>query len=279
VPDGVENLIAILDQAEALLITAGAGMGVDSGLPDFRGTEGFWKAYPPYRDLGYEFVQMACPDRFVDEPEIGWGFYGHRTNLYRRTEPHPGFGKLLEFANSLPCGGFVFTSNVDGHFQRAGFSQQQVVECHGSILHWQCMAGCQGRIWSAPQDREILIDEKTMCAVRPLPQCEDCGALARPNVLMFGDWSWNAARTSAQESRYGEWLAERRGARLVVLEFGAGQAVPTVRMESERVVANFSKAKLVRVNPREAEIPVNVAEKGISLEMGALEAIEMMLPG
>ena len=46
-------------EAEALLITAGAGMGVDSGLPDFRGTEGFWRAYPPFARLGLRFEQLA----------------------------------------------------------------------------------------------------------------------------------------------------------------------------------------------------------------------------
>ena len=49
------------DKYDALIITAGAGMGVDSGLPDFRGTEGFWKAYPVIKDLGYSFSEMANP--------------------------------------------------------------------------------------------------------------------------------------------------------------------------------------------------------------------------
>ena len=51
-----------LKQADGLLITAGAGMGVDSGLPDFRGDQGFWKAYPPLKHLGKNFVDMATPE-------------------------------------------------------------------------------------------------------------------------------------------------------------------------------------------------------------------------
>ena len=49
----------IVADARALLITAGAGMGVDSGLPDFRGPEGFWRAYPAFRRLGLDFVSLA----------------------------------------------------------------------------------------------------------------------------------------------------------------------------------------------------------------------------
>ena len=70
-------------RADALLVAAGAGMGVDSGLPDFRGPEGFWRAYPPYRALGLRFEQMASPHTFARDAHLAWGFYGHRLNLYR----------------------------------------------------------------------------------------------------------------------------------------------------------------------------------------------------
>ena len=136
-----------LRDAEAVLITAGAGMGVDSGLPDFRGNQGFWNAYPAYKRLGFNFVEMASPDRFRDAPELGWGFYGHRLDLYQKTTPHAGFAKLLSYAESKPHGYGVFTSNVDGQFQMAGFSEEHIVECHGSIHHLQCFEGCTEAIW------------------------------------------------------------------------------------------------------------------------------------
>ena len=75
----------ILKNADSILITAGAGMGVDSGLPDFRGNEGFWKAYPPIAKLGLTFSEMANPQWFIQKPKLAWGFYGHRLNLYRKT--------------------------------------------------------------------------------------------------------------------------------------------------------------------------------------------------
>ena len=75
----------VIEKAEALFISAGAGMGVDSGLPDFRGTEGFWKAYPPIARLGKSFTEMANPVWFHRNPKLAWAFYGHRLNLYRKT--------------------------------------------------------------------------------------------------------------------------------------------------------------------------------------------------
>ena len=79
----------LMTEAEALLIGAGAGMGIDSGLPGFRGHQGFWAAYPPYH--GRSFADLACPQTFTADPELAWGFYGHRLNLYRQTQPHAGF--------------------------------------------------------------------------------------------------------------------------------------------------------------------------------------------
>src|SRR5688572_3181108 len=133
VSPALQAAAAAVRSAEALLIAAGAGMGVDSGLPDFRGSEGFWESYPPFRKLGLSFVKLANPRWFHDDPDLAWGFYGHRRTLYRATAPHEGFALLKKWADRMPAGFFVFTSNVDGHFPRAGFGEECVIECHGSL--------------------------------------------------------------------------------------------------------------------------------------------------
>ncbi len=268
---GIERAAAAIAEADALLITAGAGMGVDSGLPDFRGDKGFWKAYPPFERLGVSFVDMANPAWFARDPELAWGFYGHRLNLYRDTAPHGGFGILERWSRTLEYGGFVFTSNVDGHFQRAGFDHDRVIECHGSIGHLQCTRPCNNQIWSA-DELEVEVDEDSFRAVSELPECPRCGTLARPNVLMFGDWHWIPGRTSKQEQRFSDWLAKAAGPKLVIVELGAGSAVPTVRMTSEQIAAR-SGATLIRVNPREPQ--VRHGHIGLALEaLDALEAID-----
>ena len=264
----LEDAAAIVANADALLVTAGAGMGVDSGLPDFRGDKGFWKAYPPFERLGVSFVDMANPGWFARDPELAWGFYGHRLELYRATEPHRGFGILQRWAENLEYGSFVFTSNVDGHFQRAGFDRSRVIECHGSIGHLQCTEPCSHEIWRA-DDFEIEVDEDSFRAVSALPRCPHCGLVARPNVLMFGDWHWAPGRTSAQERRFSEWLASAAGPNLVIVELGAGSAVPTVRMTSEQL-ASRAGATLIRINPREPQ----VRHGHIGLAFNALEALE-----
>ncbi len=76
--DILEKAKELICQADALLITAGAGMGVDSGLPDFRGITGFWRAYPAIKNLGLHFEEMANPKWFEEDPSLAWAFYGHR---------------------------------------------------------------------------------------------------------------------------------------------------------------------------------------------------------
>ena len=248
--------------ADALLIGAGAGMGVDSGLPDFRGPEGFWRAYPAFR--GRRFEEISNPVWFGRDPEQAWGFFGHRLNLYRATPPHAGFEILRRWGEGRPLGCFVFTSNVDGHFQRAGYSPERVLECHGSLQHLQCVDGCTDAIWPA-DDTTVVVNPATVRARPPLPQCSRCGRLARPNVLMFGDGGWLAHRCEEQQGRYFRWLQQLAGKRLAVIEFGAGTAVPTVRWECQR-----RGGRLIRVNPRDTAAPPG----SIVLPLGALEAIE-----
>jgi len=266
----LERAARAVASSGALLITAGAGMGVDSGLPDFRGDQGFWKAYPPYQKLGLRFTALANPQWFARDPALAWGFYGHRLNLYRATEPHEGFHILQSWARRMKYGAFVFTSNVDGQFQRAGFDPGRVLEVHGSIDWMQCTRDCGAGLLAA-SDIKIAIDEATMRAREPLPACSSCGALARPNVLMFGDWGWDDGRTRAQQTQLSDWLAASRGSQTVILECGAGTAVPTVRYFSEEQAAS-RRAVLIRINPREPQVP----PPHLGLPLGALAGLRAL---
>lgn len=252
---------SLIAKADGLIISAGAGMGVDSGLPDFRGNSGFWRAYPALAGARIAFEEIACPDAFRRHPRLAWGFYGHRLNLYRRTLPHLGFAILQGIGARLARGCFVFTSNVDGQFQRAGFPEDVICEVHGSLHHLQCMEPCGHGIFSA--DTYVPeVDEEACLLTSPLPRCTRCDALLRPNVLMFGDGEWLSQRTAGQRLRLEQWL--RTTHRPVVIEIGAGSHVPTVRWFSETL-----GEPLIRINPTEPDIP----GRGVSLAMGGLDAL------
>jgi NAD-dependent SIR2 family protein deacetylase len=254
-----------ISEADGILITAGAGMGIDSGLPDFRGATGFWRAYPALGAEGVTFRDIANGMAFRVDPKRAWGFYGHRLKLYRNTSPHAGFDILRRWAQSKPRGAFIFTSNVDGQFQKAGFNERQIMECHGSIHHLQCAAACTSDIWSAEGFAPDIDDRR--CLLRSaLPTCPRCGEVARPNILMFNDWAWLEERTERQEAQLKAWVANVR--RLVVVELGAGSSIPTVRNMSER-----HGPRIIRINPDESSID---KRKGIALAGGALGVLQLL---
>lgn len=82
----------------------------------------------------------------------------------------------------------------------------------------------------------------------------------------------------ARGGRYEHWIAgvKKAGAKLVVIELGAGTAVPTVRLESEHIVRDLEKAELIRINIEQPEVPADIAPKSVSLAMGALDAISQI---
>jgi len=264
--DAIERASALIAGADALVIAAGAGMGVDSGLPDFRGNAGFWKAYPALAAEGTAFMDIASPAAFDAGPRRAWGFYGHRLGLYRRSLPHEGYRLLRQWGEAKRHGYFVFTSNVDGHFRKTGFDPLRIDECHGSIHRLQCLLPCSPVTWTAAGLQAV--EDGARCEwPGSLPACPRCGAVARPNILMFDDTGWIGARRELQAARCRDWLGQVR--RPVVIEIGAGLNIPTVRHFSRRVVMRHG-GSLIRINPRE---PHTGGLPGVGIAASALPTL------
>ncbi|WP_277559325.1 SIR2 family NAD-dependent protein deacylase [Acinetobacter beijerinckii] len=259
----IEQIKSIFKGADSLLISAGAGMGVDSGLPDFRGNQGMWQAYPELGKQRIDFTEIANPNAFKQHPALAWGFYGHRLKLYRKTLPHQGFHLLKQLSEQLALPYFVFTSNVDGQFQKAGFDPDRIYECHGSIHHLQCLKTCTPSIWSA-EELQPKIDTQQCQWLGKQPQCPNCGGLARPNILMFNDMTWLSHQHDQQAKRLQAFL--KRHHHPIVIEIGAGTAIPTVRYFSERFAPH-----LIRINPREYGLP---KQSGVALTTQAQVGIQ-----
>ena len=269
-----------LTRAECLMFHAGAGLGVDSGLPDFRGPQGFWRAYPPMERLGLSLADVSCPRSFERDPAFGWGFFGHRYQLYCAATPHDGYHIMRRWGQAAALGHAVFTSNVDGHFLRAGFDEERVVERHGSIHFLQAFDDSLcADVWPAADSMaELRVDPVTFIAAGPLPACPGgmgaaAGTLARPNILMFGDWGWVSGRTDDQLDRHARFLDSiPRRSRVVVVEVGAGSAVTTVRHQSAAMLLRFPNAVLLRINPSEP----GGGPRTVPIPMGGKEALEML---
>jgi len=249
------NTKEIIQNSDVILITAGAGIGVDSGLPDFRSNNGFWKD-----ELKYE--QIANPNMLLLQEDNFWEFYNYRLDLYRNTEPHNGFKLLLDLCKSKDDY-FVYTSNVDGQFQKAGF--EYIYEIHGTIHRLQCSnLECDnyqyGNTW--------FNNEPT----HKLHKCSKCGETARPNILMFSDWEWDSSISNKQEKEYLSFLARNEKKKICIIEIGAGSSIPSVRHHSEYIF-EYHNTDLIRINLNESEGPEGI----ISIPDNALHSLENLL--
>lgn len=264
--DPIIQAAKLIASADALLITAGAGMGVDSGLPDFRGGDGFWQAYPALAKARIDFQSIANPKAFQKNPKRAWGFYGHRLALYRATQPHHGFVLLRRIANRMANGSFVITSNVDGQFQKAGVEDHRILEIHGSIHRLQCCRPCRDTVWSAQSIEPTTDDEHCEWTVPELPTCPKCSLLARPNILMFNDWAWVGSRATSQRFNLERWSDAAFAP--VVIELGAGVDLPSIRQISET-----RGYPLIRINPSHPLIPEGA---GVAIPFGALKGLSLI---
>ena len=110
---------------------------------------------------------------------------------------------------------------------------------------------------------------KPACVPAISPAALHCGQVSRPNILMFGDWSWLPDRTHSQQQCFDAFLAENADRRVAVIEMGAGSAIPTIRATSERIGWSLPHATVIRINPREPEIQA----PHISMPCAALEGL------
>ena len=234
-----------LAQADSLVVYAGAGMSADSGLRVFRGSEGVYSGQDDEPEARY------TAQWFQSCPEEAWRYYWLRIEACLNATPHSGYFSLKKIIEYLSIDYFIYTSNVDGFFEAAGFPQTRLMECHGNLFNLQCTKTKGHDVWNLKRqfNREQLLELSRKG--RPLT-CPRCGELARPNVLMFDDSQWVSRPYWAQQDAYLRWERINRGKLIVKLEVGAGNGISSVRNESE-----LFPGTLLRINPDCTEVTGN----------------------
>lgn len=162
--DPLAELSARLRPGGRVLALTGAGVSAESGIPTFRGKEGWWRQEDPTR--------LATQAAFDRDPAHVWEWYEYRRGLVAEAEPNDGHRALAAWERS-GVEVLVATQNVDDLHERAGSGA--VTHIHGSIWRVRC-EGCGAQ----SEDRRHPLPE------RP-PRCEACGGLLRPAVVWFGE--------------------------------------------------------------------------------------------
>lgn len=209
-----------LTTARRFLVITGAGVSAESGIPTFRDPAGWWKKYRP--------EDLATPEAFARDPVTVWQWYDMRRSTVAGARPNAAHLALAR-AEAAGCRVAVITQNVDDLHERAG--SREVVHVHGSL--WQLRCTADGTVFD---DRRVPLPELP-------PRCA-CGAIARPHIVLFGEYLHEVAL-----ARVDALLDDTFDVALVV-----GTEATFGYIRDWALVARRRGALLVEVNPRETPL-------------------------
>jgi NAD-dependent deacetylase len=217
-----EAIAAVLDRHARrglVLALTGAGISAESGVPTFRGPEGYWT-------IGareYQPEALATRAAFDEMPDAIWAWYLYRRGVCRAAAPNAGHDALVALERALGDDALVVTQNVDGLHRRAGTSDARLYEIHGRIDLMRCADDCALDRWPIPAGVDVTWprDRALGDVERALLRCPRCGARARPHVLWF-DESYDEPRFRFDSSLE----AAARAALLVVVGTSGATTLP-----------------------------------------------------
>lgn len=168
-----------------LTVLTGAGLSADSGIPTFRGKEGYWRA----GSQNYRPEEMATLRMFEKQPLEVWKWYLYRAGVCAAAKPNPGHYALRDMELLLGNRFQLVSQNVDGLHSRAGSSEERTWLIHGSINKSRCVLPCSDAIYPAP---DISFTPDMDFTSEDLSQlyCPACKRWLRPHILWF-DESYN----------------------------------------------------------------------------------------
>ncbi len=156
-----------------ILAITGAGVSAESGIPTFRGKDGYWR--------NLDATKLATPEAFQRNPKLVWEWYRERRQRIRNARPnaaHKAITKLQRHADDF----LLITQNVDDLHERAGLAHEAMVQIHGNIFITRC-SRCDFSFTERADERQEI------------PKCPKCAALMRPGVVWFGEHlPWNEPR-------------------------------------------------------------------------------------
>lgn len=184
----MERVIAACKAALArdghVLALTGAGVSAESGIPTFRGKEGYWTVGA----REYHPQELATHEAFTRMPWDVWAWYLYRRGVCRKAEPNGAHQALVHWDRVLGDRFGVITQNVDGLHPRAGSPRERTYPIHGDIELMRCAVDCVLDRWPIPEAVPALgKGEPVTDELKALLRCPACGGLARPHVLWFDE--------------------------------------------------------------------------------------------
>jgi NAD-dependent deacetylase len=188
----IEDCRAALTKGRVVVLT-GAGVSAESGIPTFRGRDGYWtigaREYHPQ--------ELATHAAFEQMPWEVWAWYLYRRGVCRGARPNAAHEAIVRLEHARGDGFALVTQNVDGLHRRAGSSAERTYAIHGEIDEMRCADECTPTRYPLPEDFAPLAKGEPVSAdIRARLVCPRCRAMARPHILWF-DESYDEPRYRA----------------------------------------------------------------------------------
>lgn len=236
--DSTDSVFADAVASGRVVALTGAGISAESGIPTFRGEEGYWTV----GSRNYRPEQLATWRTFEHEPDLVWPWYLYRLGVCRRAQPNAGHLALASLQKAMGERFVLVTQNVDGLHRRAGSDPARTWEIHGNIARFRCAAECHQATWPAPPElRDFERGDRLEAADRPHLRCPRCAGLARPHVLWFDEYY--------DEARY-RWQSSVQAAAAADLLLVVGTSGATNLPLTMAQQALNSGARIVDINPQ-----------------------------
>ncbi|HEY5920379.1 MAG TPA: Sir2 family NAD-dependent protein deacetylase [Kofleriaceae bacterium] len=250
----MERVIAACKAALAkdghVLVLTGAGVSAESGIPTFRGKEGYWTVGA--RD--YHPQELATHDAFSRMPWDVWAWYLYRRGVCRGADPNAGHAALVRWDQTMGSRFGLITQNVDGLHARAGSPRERTYPIHGDINLMRCADDCALDRWPIPETVPALgKGEPVTDEVKAQLRCPKCGGMARPHVLWFDE--------SYDEPRFFLDTARRLAGRATLLVV-AGTSAQTNLPWQVVTLAARAGATIVDINVEDNPFAEIAAESG-----------------
>jgi NAD-dependent deacetylase len=193
-------LAEALNTPGPIVVLTGAGISAESGIPTFRGPEGYWTV----GSTVYQPEEMATYRMFRKAPRAVWQWYLHRQSVCRRAQPNAGHLALVELEKQFSERFLLVTQNVDNLHLRAGQAPEKTFQIHGNLFQVRCAAECSERIAPMPAGIESAHGEPLSEDRWLQLRCPQCGDLLRPHVLWFDEYyneihfHWESTITAAR---------------------------------------------------------------------------------
>jgi NAD-dependent deacetylase len=179
-----KRLIEATKGNQRITILTGAGISAESGIPTFRGPEGYWTV----GSAVYQPQEMATIRMFRRDPEAVWAWYLYRLGVCQKAAPNGGHQALVGMERLLDDRFALVTQNVDNLHSRAGSTRERMHEIHGNIFRVRCAGGCTPDLAPLPEGvaPKAPGDALTADEIEGL-HCHCCGDWLRPHVLWFDE--------------------------------------------------------------------------------------------